>query len=75
MSMNGTSYEEYRGWYIAPGITMASQGIFEYNVYASKETYFLKEAAHEASSRDEAMAWVDAYGSESHIKGIWRPSQ
>lgn len=59
MSMNGTSYEEYKGWYIAAGITMPSQGVFEYNVYASIDMYFSKNPAHEASSRDEARAWVD----------------
>lgn len=63
MSLNETPYEEYKGWYIIPGITMPSQGIFEFNVYTSLEKYFVGEPSFEGSNVGEARTWIDRHHS------------
>lgn len=52
-------HEEYKGYIIAPGITMPAQGIYEQNVYVSLDALERGESVHEASSLEEAKAWID----------------
>ena len=59
MTMNGLPYEEYKGWYIANGITMPSQGIFDINVYSNIAGVAAEEPDVVAGSVEEAKEWID----------------
>ncbi len=59
MTSNGIPYEEYRGWYINRGITMPTQGIFDFNVYSDIGKLAAEVPDHIASSVEEAREWVD----------------
>ncbi len=59
MTTNDIPYEEYRGWYLGQGITMPTQGLYEVNVYSSKEKLFTEEPDHAAANINEAREWVD----------------
>lgn len=59
MSMNELPYYEYKGWFIGQGLTMPAQGIYEVNIYSSKEKLFNETPDHEASSLEEAKGWID----------------
>lgn len=59
MALNEHPYEEYKGWYINRGITMPTQGIYEFNVYSSREKCAAEEPDYAAGNIEEARAWVD----------------
>jgi len=59
MSLNELPYYEYRGWYLGQGITMPVQGIYEVNVYSSKEKLYAEQPDHAAINIGEAREWVD----------------
>lgn len=59
MTLNELPYEEYKGWYINRGITMPTQGIFEFNVYSDIGKLAAEEPDHAAGSIEEAKAWID----------------
>jgi len=59
MTTNEHPYEEYRSWYINRGITMPSQGIYDFNVYSDIGKCAREEPDHTAGSVEEAREWVD----------------
>lgn len=59
MTLNELPYEEYKGWYINRGITMPTQGIFEFNVYSSVERCAAEEPDYVVGSAEEAREWID----------------
>jgi len=59
MSLNELPYYEYKGWYLGQGITMPSYGIYDVNVYSSKEKLYAEKPDHTAEDLEEAKAWVD----------------
>jgi len=61
VTLNQLPYEEYRGFYLARGITMPSQGISEWNVYASVMDVAAENPLHTSGSREEAMRWIGSY--------------
>ena len=58
---NGLPYEEYKGFYLTPGITMQAQGVFEWNVYKSVEDVVMDKPLAVFSDKYEALGWVDNY--------------
>ena len=60
MTMNDLPYEEYKGWYINRGITMPTQGIYEFNVYSNiGKCAGEEDPDYIAGSVEEAKAWID----------------
>ena len=59
MSLNDLPYEEYKGWYIGQGITMPAQGVYDVNIYSSKEKLFAETPDHIVAGVPEAYAWID----------------
>lgn len=52
-------YEDYKGYIIAPGITMPSYDIYEYEVFENFGQYEEHVSVHTAESETEAKQWVD----------------
>lgn len=57
--INGTRYELYKGYLIAPGIQMPVYDIYEYNVYEDLGALIAGDSIHAAESDTEAKQWVD----------------
>ncbi len=54
-------YKTYKGYIIAPGITMPSHGIHDAKVFNSVEDYEHDNPLHTSESEADAMQWVDQY--------------
>lgn len=61
MTYDGMPYEEYKGFYLAPGITMPSAGVHDWNVYTSTGDVAVENPLHVFSSKEEAKEWVDEH--------------
>lgn len=59
MTTNGEHFEVYKGWIINPGITMPAQGIYDFNVYLTRDDLREDEPRHIASSLEDARRWID----------------
>lgn len=60
VSGNGEFSETYKGCIICPGIIMPSYGIYEINVYLTREDLRQNKPSHTAGSLEEAKRWVDS---------------
>lgn len=56
---NETPHEEYRGYILAPGVTMPSYDIYETEIFENLEQYRAGNPVHTSESDGEAKAWID----------------
>lgn len=59
-------YKTYKGYIIAPGITMPSYDIYEYEVFENFGQYEEHNPVHTAGSELEAEQWVDSQMKAKH---------
>ncbi len=52
-------YKTYKGYIIAPGITMPRYDIYEYEIFETREQYDRGDPVHTSESDMEAEQWVD----------------
>lgn len=52
-------YKTYKGYIIAPGITMPSYDVYEYEIFESFGQYEGHNPVHTSESEAEAEQWVD----------------
>ena len=61
MTQDGLPYEEYKGYYLARGITMPSAGVHDWNVYTSIGDVAAENPLQVCSGKGEAIRWVDEH--------------
>lgn len=59
-------YKTYKGYIIAPGVTMPAQDIYEYEIFENFEQYEEHNPVHTAENETEAEQWVDRQVELSH---------